>query len=391
MALSTITTIAALVIVIIASLALLIYMKFTKTREAYEEAKAPPPPPPVFEYATQKWIHPRKNKFISRFGNYNINTNNMTVTFWVDIKATNGNWRNIFHVTQSSALEQMTSSPAGLPYDNNQDLFRRPAVFIAPNKNTLHICHDTNTSRNNPFDVGLPSNRCHVGLVWNAQHNPFFVTCTCYINDRAVATHTYNDWLAQPDPDALVYMCDRFYAEGGFTIRDFKMFNKSLSAAEYAEVYNNTKAQLSITKAPTGMTNIGIFHPDGRAWKNNGNSLQLNSGNEVRFSIHDSSEVYGNATGRIAFFQGGNRALSVRHSGFVMYTHGFAANNFDFAWYMVRAGDGVLIYNDYSDRSNKGHYVGYDAPTDRILIVPPNDKRIVVWRLDPMPSEEYVN
>lgn len=342
---------------------------------------------PVFEYATKKWVTPRKNKYIGRFGDLGANTGWMTITFWIDMKTTFSNWRNVFHVSQSTALEySRNNNPASLPYDSDQDLYRRPALFIGPNRDSIHICHDTRSSRNNPFDVDIPK-RCHIGLVWRSQENPFSVTCTCYVNDRAVKTYTYNDWLAQPDSDALIYMCDRFYGDGGFQVRDFNIFNKPLSQQEYLDVYNTTNAQMSTILPPTGTTNIRISHPDGRQWKNNGNTIMLNQGGVMSLDIYNGADVYGNASGRIALFQNGNRGLSVRHTGFIMYTHGFAANNFDFAWYFMRSGDGVMIYNDYGG----GYYVGYDAASDRVLIVQPGDSRIVLWRLDPMPSTEFVN
>ena len=129
-----------------------------------------------------------------------------------------------------------------------------------------------------------------------------------------------------------------------------------------------------------------ISHPDGRAWKVEGSTLRLNSGGTIRLEIYAGSDVYNAQTGRVALFQNGDRNLAVRHMGFVMYTHKFEPNNFDFAWRLVKSGSGIQLYNDYGG----GHWVGYDNTRDVILIVEPNDRRRVSWTFDPIPAMKYV-
>lgn len=339
----------------------------------------------VFEYATHKWIRPRRNKFIARFGQIPVNTGYMTVTFWIDIEKVTPYWRNVFHISETGSLEwNPTGNSANLPYDSSQDSIRRPAVFITPNSNGIHICADTAISNNNPFNIMHP-NKCMVGLIWNTYNGK--ASCICYINNEKRETFEYNAVLLQPDSDALLYVCDRFYGEGDFRIRDLKFFNRPLTEEEYIDVYTTTESQINTQIVPTGTKGIVIRAQNGKTWKNNQNSISLNSGNEIKVDIYDNNEVYNNNIGRIGLLQNGDKNLSVRHTNFHLYTHPFTANNLDFAWYLIKAGDGVHIYNDYDG----GYYIGYDNATDSVLIVKPNDERKMIWNIDPMPSIEYVN
>jgi hypothetical protein len=102
--------------------------------------------------------------------------------------------------------------------------------------------------------------------------------------------------------------------------------------------------------------------------------------------IYNNAQVYNNAAGRVALFQNGNSALSVRHAGFVMFTNSFGANNFDFAWQFRASGNDIQIFNDYGG----GYWVGYDSGSDRVLIVTSGDARRVTWKFNPMPPANLV-
>ena len=106
----------------------------------------------------------------------------------------------------------------------------------------------------------------------------------------------------------------------------------------------------------------------------------------MNLRIYAGTDVYHSANGRVALFQNGDRNLAVRHMGFVLYTHTFQANNFDFAWKLYETDDGIQIFNDYGG----GHWIGYDAGRDVILIVPPSDPRRVTWRFSPNPPRRYL-
>lgn len=129
-----------------------------------------------------------------------------------------------------------------------------------------------------------------------------------------------------------------------------------------------------------------IVAADGRSWKAAGNTLRLKSGTAIRLEIYSGADVYKSGSGRVGLFVNGDRNKAVRHMGYVMYTHPFQANNFDFAWRLVKEGGGYQIYNDYGG----GHWVGYDAGRDTIQLVGPNDPRRVTWTIDPSPPSQYV-
>ena len=94
-------------------------------------------------------------------------------------------------------------------------------------------------------------------------------------------------------------------------------------------------------------TGLVFTHQDGRSWKVSGTSIYLNTGTPMSISIYAGSDVYNSANGRVALFNNGSSANSVRHASYVMYTNSFAGNNYDFAWYFVSSGSGYLIYNDF--------------------------------------------
>lgn len=117
------------------------------------------------------------------------------------------------------------------------------------------------------------------------------------------------------------------------------------------------------------------------AWKNDRNMVRLKTGSVVPFNRYRSPEVYNQFKGdRFALFANNNSSLSVRHSGWVLWLHPFVPNNFDFSWFFEPAGDDmVYIRNDYPGEEPGAHYVGYRDSEDRVLIVPPNQKR--KWRI----------
>lgn len=223
-----------LVFIIITSLMLLLH-KLHLEQENFQS--------PQFQHAMGTWVTPVKGNFIARFRNLNCYTGWMSITFRIKINKTTPYWRNVFHMSESWKLEWNSNNNAGkLPYDWEQDLCRRPAVFITPNSYGLHICHDTNWSWNNPFDISIPS-EAHIGLVWSTYYyypNDLRVYCDVYVNNNYVRRFTYNTWLRQPDQDALLYFCDRFYGDGDFSIRDLQIFNYPLSAEQYRTVYQNS-------------------------------------------------------------------------------------------------------------------------------------------------------
>ena len=137
-------------------------------------------------------------------------------------------------------------------------------------------------------------------------------------------------------------------------------------------------------------TGLVFTHQDGRSWKVSGTSIYLNTGTPMSISIYAGSNVYNSANGRVALFNNGSSANSVRHASYVMYTNSFAGNNYDFAWYFVSSGSGYLIYNDFPN-IGAAWQVSYDTGQDRVLIVPPgNGNYGMVWNITPKLTLSYV-
>ena len=210
---------------------------------------------PTLEYAKGVWIRPPKHTYISRFSQLQLNTGLMTVSFWIKIDKTTPYWRNVFRIGESSNLEWNPSgNAANLPYDWQQDVYRRPAIFITPNALGLHICHGTASDWNNPFNVTIPAT-CMVTMVWSTRMEPTpenanikkeKVKCVVYVNDTVVRNHlgstefVYNGRLLQPDSDALLYLADRFYGANDFALRDLRIFPTDLNSDQVGELHKST-------------------------------------------------------------------------------------------------------------------------------------------------------
>ena len=128
-----------------------------------------------------------------------------------------------------------------------------------------------------------------------------------------------------------------------------------------------------------------VTHPDGRPWSNDNGALRLTGGEAIGLVIHDADNVYNHKLGRVALFQGGDDQRAVRHRNGALYAEPFVPNNLDFAWQIYVSDEGVEFFNDYDG----GVYLGYDAPTDQLVIVDMDDERRLVWKIDPAPSLEF--
>lgn len=120
--------------------------------------------------------------------------------------------------------------------------------------------------------------------------------------------------------------------------------------------------------------------------KNSNNNARLATGNNITLKTYSGPDVYNIDSGRCGLFQNGDMNLALRHQNSIMYTHPFQPNNYDFAWRIWAYGSKYRLYNDYGG----GVFVGYDAPTDALMIVSSTDPRIVNWDITPAPLSGYV-
>jgi hypothetical protein len=183
---------------------------------------------PSFMYKESygNWIEPIPNNQIATMRTLGISSpSDMSITFWLDIKKTHWDFRNIFHVTT-----KYRDGPLERAYDSEEDMQRRPSVFILPNTYGIHICHDTNkpqSDKNTYFNVDNISGQNMIGLVWSGR------TLTVYVNDNRVETYVYQYDLLTPDPAASLFFCSRFYSHGDFMVKNLSFYNTALSKEMY--------------------------------------------------------------------------------------------------------------------------------------------------------------
>lgn len=168
--------------------------------------------------------------------------------------------------------------------------------------------------------------------------------------------------------------------------------------------------------APQQPKSLKISLPGGNLWKISGNAIGLNSGNEMSLSIYSDPSVWLSQFGWFGLLQDGRQNQAVRcvcrhnfrgalllikvlltwfydrHSGYVMWTSNFAADNWDFAWKLVADGSGYRIKSNFgvTDAHGGGWWVGYDKGSGRVLIVAATDERKVSWNIEPKPDPTFV-
>lgn len=120
-----------------------------------------------------------------------------------------------------------------------------------------------------------------------------------------------------------------------------------------------------------------------RTWKlAPDNTIRLNTGRSVEVNLVARPDVFRGNQGRIALFINNNPTTAIRHSGLIAFANPFLANNLDFAWYPLQApNNSVFFYNDF----NNGTFLGYDAASDRLVLVERTDPRRMAWRINPYP------
>lgn len=342
------------------------------------------------------WMTPQKSMRVTRMSNLTdqdnniIYTGNMTISFWIHIQKFDKWWRNVIHVTKNDRMleiKNVKKDPLGttLPYTTEEDFYRRPAIFIIPKKSALHICHDSYRSINNPVDIDIPR-KCMVTIVWKTKDNN--ANIYIYVNGREVRSASYSSLLAQPDVNAILYMCDRFYNQGGFSLKHFKIFLKPLEPNEVFDIFDKTKPA-DYDEDDVGDT-FRIIHPGkNKGWKlapDMSLILGTDSNKDPEIKMFPLEATYMAQYGFVALLIDKDVRKSIRHGGYVLWSYPLEDHN-DSAWYLLQNKQGnFFIYNDFGG----GAYVGYDDVKDKILIVNPNDKRIVAWKIDPPPDPMYV-
>lgn len=175
-----------------------------------------------------RWFAPQPDLELGTWQEMRIKSaSNMTFTFMILISVTD--WRqykNIIHVTQKKAY-----GPYQKRFNQQEDSYRRPAVFIKPGAPGLHITRDTYRRGNHWFNVDHVNGVCMVGLVWNSR------TLTVYIGDNRTESFAYDDECIPPDADAKVFLCNRFTPPGGYVVKNLKFYDTALSRDMFLKHY----------------------------------------------------------------------------------------------------------------------------------------------------------
>jgi len=177
----------------------------------------------TFPDSVNKWVSLKQSNLIGTWSDLGIATNSvMSITFWINITLLSGAWRNIFHFTNT-----------GNNCCNIGD--RVPALWIYPNNATnLHLRNSTSSEGNDGIDTdALEINRpVFIGIVWNNKN------LNIYINLSKNRTKTYSNNITSANPNCKFYLADPWHPCNGFQIKDFTIYDKSLSDDEIKDIYN---------------------------------------------------------------------------------------------------------------------------------------------------------
>lgn len=173
------------------------------------------------------WFTPRHNTKIAKFRDLGIDSaTKMSITFWIDYNVTNllkrnDPIRNILHISK-----RPTSTVKNILFDL-EDRYRRPAIYTYPNSYKLYVAQDTDKMSGEGNLFHFVWKKSMVGLVWSGK------TLTMYINGRSQVVR-YWGVPVTAEPDADVYLCDRFndtrfFKIMGYKIRFLTFYNTALT------------------------------------------------------------------------------------------------------------------------------------------------------------------
>ena len=199
----------------------------------------------VWKYinSIDKWFAIPQNNYICRWKDLKINSNNnMTISFWLNIKSINNNsYRNIFHFTNTN----QNYGPNGC---------RVPALWVSPKSTTLYISSDLDNKIDSVFTTS--------SLTLNI---PTFITITwlnntvkVYFNGNLIKTYTHNSNIIPANPDSFFYIGDPWHPSGDVEIKNFSIYNNALNQTQISYIY---KAQNVITNKWTYDKSVVSWFP----------------------------------------------------------------------------------------------------------------------------------
>jgi hypothetical protein len=128
---------------------------------------------------------------------------NMKISFCINIQTIVNRPRNIIHVTNT-----------------DQENSRVPGIWIN-NDTYISVCYSEVNSPASFFLLPkIPLNKTtNVVIIFKGQ------SVDVYFNNKIVKNHTFKTALAPADKNAIVYICDKWWSVGGFTIKNLCIYN----------------------------------------------------------------------------------------------------------------------------------------------------------------------
>ena len=179
---------------------------------------------------SKDWYQIRQNGYSIKFNETGINVDNenISISFLINVLKGANFWRNIFHFTSTDRN-----------CCNRGD--RLPAMWIRPdNKHNYNIRFSTDSGNNDGIDLpqlDLPkSTELFVGLVFNKN------TFSLYINNKLQLQKKFNN-IHKRDNNTILYIGDKWHPQdGNIYIKKFTIYDGELNQDDMNNIYNSVKA-----------------------------------------------------------------------------------------------------------------------------------------------------
>ncbi len=167
------------------------------------------------------------------FSSTRCRSENMTISFMLDITQLSGNYRNVLHVTTGPNLQ------------------RRPAIWVVSNTTRLHVCSDTvrreanntmtvipNVHFDTDVDIGLRIPTLIV-MVYKGRNLTYYIYNR---NQKTRKRFDYSDDLASARQGGFQVLASSYFPEydtsSALRLKDLKFFNICLTDTDVAAMYN---------------------------------------------------------------------------------------------------------------------------------------------------------
>jgi len=182
----------------------------------------------TFQESFGNWYQIQLNGYHTNWSNLGVTSNsNMSMSFWIKITTLDVYWRNLLHITNNNN-----------DCCNNGD--RVPGIWITPSGSSLYISNSTSNNYDNNHTTGALSVNTEqfITIVWSGTN------VYVYVNASLFYQYTYSTPLTNATSNALVYFGDPWDGtpNGGIFIKDFSMYNCSLSQNNIALIYSSEQS-----------------------------------------------------------------------------------------------------------------------------------------------------